>query len=228
MTDENGDLDLLKLASEDTTKTNEDNVFSLPDSHFNLPLRISSFNSAKDFENFVKGVERVVRYSQEYKLWVKYISEHLGHSECALTKESINECSLEIHHHPITLYTVVKSVLNDMMSKKQEFSTFDVSTKVIELHFQNKVGYIVLLSDLHKKYHSGFLNLPVELVHGDYKHILQTYSIEENEYDKICRLCGFHLEDMKQTWNKDNYPGIEDEVHRRQLEESSDKKELIA
>jgi hypothetical protein len=215
MTEENNDLNLTTLASEESKKSNDDNVFTLPDSQFNLPLRVKSFNSAKDFENFVKNVERIVRYSQEYKLWVKYISDCLGHSECALTKESINECSLEVHHHPITLYTVVKSVLNDMMSRNAEFSTFDVATKVIELHFQNKIGYVVLLSDLHKKYHSGFLNLPIELVHGDYKHILQSYSIEENEYDKICRLCNVHLSDMKQLWQKDSYPGIEDEAVKR-------------
>jgi len=225
---ENDDLDLTKLLTDKTDLTNEDNVFSLPNSQFDLSLRVTTFNSAKDFENFVKCVERVVRYSQEYKLWAGYITEHLGHSQCALTKESINECSLEIHHHPITLYTVVKSVLNDMMSKNQEFSTFDVATKVIELHFQNKVGYVVLLSDLHKKYHSGFLNLPVEMVNGDYRYILQKYAIEENEYDKICRLCNIHVEDMKQAWKKDEYPGIDEIIEKKRLSAPDQKKELIA
>ena len=224
------DLDLLSLSESETSESNDDAVFSLPDSHFDLPLRIKSFNSAKDFENFVKSVERVVRYSQKYKLWVKYITDHLGHSECALSKESINECSLEIHHHPITLYTVVKTLLNHMMSRNEEFSTFDVATKAIEWHFENKIGYVVLLSDLHKKYHSGFLNLPIELVNGDFKYILQNYSIEENEYDKICRLCSVNAEDMKQSWQKDEYPGIEDAVQKKKLEssEQDDKKRLIA
>jgi len=226
----NEDIDLSKLVSGDNEPelTNDDNVFTLPDSQFDLRLRISSFNSAKDFENFIKCVERIVRYSQEYKLWVGYITDHLGESQCALTKESINECSLEIHHHPITLYTVVKSVLNDLLSKNAEFSTFDVATKVIELHFQNKVGYVVMLSDLHKKYHSGFLNLPIELVHGDFRHIITSYSIDENEYDKICRLCNVHVEDMKQVWQKDAYPGIDEAMEQKKLESVPVKKELIA
>jgi hypothetical protein len=215
------DFDLLSLATENTIQSNEDNIFVLPDSQFNLPLRISSFPSEKDYEVFVKNVERIVRYSQEYKLWVKYITDNLGQTKCALTNETINECSLEIHHHPITLYTVVKSVLNDFMTKKLEFSTFDVATKVIELHFQNKIGFIVLLSDLHKKYHNGFLNLPIELVHGDYKYIIQNYTIDENEYDRICSLCNIHLEDVKQLWKKDDYPGINDEI----LKLKSDKKQ---
>lgn len=215
------DFDLLSLATENTIQSNEDNIFVLPDSQFNLPLRISSFPSEKDYEVFVKNVERIVRYSQEYKLWVKYITDNLGQTKCALTNETINECSLEIHHHPITLYTVVKAVLNDFMTKKLEFSTFDVATKVIELHFQNKIGFIVLLSDLHKKYHNGFLNLPIELVHGNYKYIIQNYTIDENEYDRICSLCNIHLEDVKQLWKKDDYPGINDEI----LKLKSDKKQ---
>ena len=220
----NDDLDLIGLISEDTKQSNDNNVFTLPNSQFELPLRISSFPSEKDYEVFVKSVERIVRYSQEYKLWVKYITENLGQTKCALTNETINECSLEIHHHPITLYTVVKAVLTDIMSKGQEFSTFDVATKVIELHFQNKVGYVVLLSDLHKKYHNGFLNLPIELVHGDYKYILQNYSIDENEYDRICSLCNVKLTDVYQSWKKDDYPGIKDEVLR--LNSSDDIKSI--
>ncbi len=219
------DFNLLSLATEDTIQSNEDNIFVLPDSQFNLPLRISSFPSEKDYEVFVKNVERIVRYSQEYKLWVKYITDNLGQTKCALTNETINECSLEIHHHPITLYTVVKAVLNDFMTKKLEFSTFDVATKVIELHFQNKIGFIVLLSDLHKKYHNGFLNLPIELVHGDYKYIIQNYTIDENEYDRICSLCNIHLEDAKQLWKKDDYPGINDEILKLKSEK---KQEYIA
>lgn len=219
------DFNLLSLATEDTIQSNEDNIFVLPDSQFNLPLRISSFPSEKDYEVFVKNVERIVRYSQEYKLWVKYITDNLGQTKCALTNETINECSLEIHHHPITLYTVVKAVLNDFMTKKLEFSTFDVATKVIELHFQNKIGFIVLLSDLHKKYHNGFLNLPIELVHGDYKYIIQNYTIDENEYDRICSLCNIHLEDAKQLWKKDDYPGINYEILKLKSEK---KQEYIA
>jgi len=211
---ENPEFNLNELTNENT---NEDNVFALPNSQFNLPLRIKTFSAQKDFEQFVKNVERSVRSSIEYRLWVKYITEHLGNVKCALTQESMNECPVEIHHHPITLYTVVKSVLNDMMSKNMEFSTFDVATKVIELHFQNKVGYVVLLSDLHKKYHSGFLNLPVEMVNGDYRYILQKYAIEENEYDKICRLCNIHVEDMKQSWKKDEYPGIDEIIEKKRL-----------
>lgn len=206
---------------------NDDSVFKLAESEFNLPLRIKNFPSSKEYEQFVKSVERAVRSSQEYKLWVSYIIEHMGHSYCALTKEHIGECPIEIHHHPITLYTVVKGVVNKYLSSETEFSTFDIATKVIELHFQNKVGYVVLLSSLHSKYHNGFLNIPIELVNGSYKHILQNYNIDEEEYEKICKLCSVKAEDIKQIWNKDYYPGIQECVSAKQIETPTINQKLI-
>ena len=219
-------LESLSKAEKEILLTNDDNVFELPGSQFNLPLRIKTFPSAKEFEAFIKNVEKMVRFSLEYRLWTNYITEHLGNTHCAITKESMNECSIQIHHHPITLYNVVKGVLNKFLSTEQEFSSFDVSTKVIELHFQNKVGWIPLVSSLHEKYHAGFLNLPIELVGGDYKYILQSYTIDESEYDEIMKLCNIHAEDLKQGWQRDSYPGINEfqEKETPQLES----KRLIA
>ena len=207
---------------------NDDNVFKVAGSDFDLPLRVKAFPSSREYELFIKNVEKLVRCSQEYRLWTNYITDNLGHSFCAFTKESNGECPTAIHHHPICLYTIVKGVVNHYLSRETEFSTFDIATKVIELHFQNKVGYVVLLSDLHAKYHSGFLNIPIEFVNGDYKHILQTYTIEETEYDRICKLCNVHVEELKQSWTKDNYPGINEYVSVPQSLPAKEIKKLTA
>jgi len=206
---------------------NDDSVFQLANSEFNLPLRIKSFSTVKEYDAFVKNVEKLVRTSSEYRLWVHYITDSLGYSKCEFTKESINECPVVVHHHPIALYYIVKGVLNDMLSKNIEFSTFDVAIKTIELHFQNRVGYVLLLSDLHSKYHAGFLNIPVEIVHGDYRFFLSHYTIEENEYDRIMSLCNIHVEDVKQSWSKDNYPAINELVQQKELA-LPEKRKLIA
>jgi len=206
------DLTVLSKAEKELTleDSNDNNVFELPNSDFNLPLRIKTFPDTKSFEVFVKNAERLVRGSIEYRLWVQYITDHLGHTHCALSKESMNECPIEIHHHPVTLYTIVKGIINKLLSSEQEFSTFDVATKTIELHFQNKVGYVVLISSLHSKYHSGFLNIPIELVNGNYKYIIQNYTVDEEEYDRIAKLCNVHVDDLKQSWERGNYPGVND------------------
>lgn len=214
MSEKEFNLETLSKSAETEILGNDDNVFGLPESQFNLPLRIKTFPGAKEFETFVKSTERMVRNSLEYRLWTGYITDHMGNTHCALTKESMNECPIEIHHHPVTLYTIVKGVVNKYLSSEKEFSSFDVATSVIELHFQNKVGYVALISSLHSKYHSGFLNIPIEFVNGDYKHILQGYALEEDEYDRILKLCNVHVDDLKQTWQRGNYPGINTYVEK--------------
>jgi len=221
------EFNLESLTKIQQESSNEDNVFQLSNSEFNLPLRIQSFSTTKDYESFVKNVEKLVRTSAEYRLWVHYITDSLGHSKCEFTKESINECPVVVHHHPIALYYIVKGVLNDFLSKNIEFSTFDVAVKTIELHFQNKVGYVILLSDLHSKYHSGFLNIPIEIVHGDYRFFMSHYTIEENEFDRITSLCNIHIEDVKQSWSKDNYPAINELAEQKEIT-GTEKQKLIA
>lgn len=178
-------------------------------SPFSLSLRIDSFTSEKEFNKFVKCVEYLVRRSSEYKHWHNYIVENLGVNECALTEESINETKVEIHHHPITLYTICRGVINKKLENEKTFCSFDIATEVIELHFSNKVGYISLLSNLHEKYHKGFLEIPIELINGDYKYILKNYNLDDAEKDRIYELCNVKLDDVKNIgWNRNSYPGL--------------------
>jgi len=180
---------------------------------YDLPLRLKSFYSEKEFDTYVKCVERLVRSSIEYKQWVSYIIETLNVRECALTGENVAEVNIEIHHHPINLYTVVKALVVDCVNKEIEFCTFDIATKTIELHFQNRIGFMPLMSDLHKKYHSGFLQLPIELVKGDYKYVLNNFPVDENERDRIYSLCNVKAKDcVKVGWAKGEYPGVEEIV----------------
>ena len=106
----------------------EENVFQLENSPFNLHLRIDNFNDDKDFIKFIKSVEKMVRFSPEYKLWVEYIVETLGQDKCEFTNEVKSECPVDVHHHPICLYTIVKSVIQDKMKKHESFCTFDIVT----------------------------------------------------------------------------------------------------
>jgi hypothetical protein len=88
------------------------------------------------------------------------------------------------------------------------FSTFDISKAVIELHYQNKIGYMVLVSDMHKKFHNGFQNLPIDYVNGNYRHILDNYNIDEDERRSITQYCNIHVDDCKVEWTREDYPGL--------------------
>jgi len=190
------------------TTTNDDNTLNLDNTPYVLPLRVASFSSEKDLDHFIKNVEKLVRCSLEYRLWVSYVTESLGHNKCALTHEKLSECGLAVHHHPIPLYFIVKMVVNMFMSLEQKFCSYDIATKVMELHFQNKIGYQILLQSIHEKFHNGFQKLPVEYCHGNYKHLLEHYTLSEDELRSITCECNTHLDDCKINWEKDNYPGL--------------------
>lgn len=186
----------------------ETNVFKIENAPFELSLRIDNFSNEKEEISFIKSVEKMVRFSPEYKLWVNYIVDTLGQNKCEFTGELKGECPVEVHHHPICLYTIVKTIIDDKIRKHVQFCTFDIARDVIELHFQNKVGYVLMLSDLHAKYHNGFMQIPIEFVSGDYKYILTNYEMEKEEYSRILLLCGVHKDDIVQSWSKNNYPGL--------------------
>lgn len=184
------------------------NVFKIDNSPFELSLRINTFNDEKDEIKFIKAVEKMVRFSPEYRLWVDYIVDTLGQNKCEFTGELKSETSVDVHHHPICLYTIVKSLIDDKIKKHEYFCTYDIARETIELHFQNKVGYVLMLSSLHEKYHNGFMQIPVEFVNGDYKYILTHYEIDKEEYNRILLLCSVHKDDIVQSWSKNNYPGL--------------------
>ena len=199
-------------------QTNEDNVFHLDNTEFDLHLRISQFEDEGEEIRFIKSVEKMVRRSSEYSLWRNYITDILGQTTCEITNEDASDCSIEIHHHPINLYTIVQTVVDDYIRKGLEFSTFDIATKVIELHFQNKVGYVVMISNMHEKYHRGKLQIPIEYVRGDFKYVPTHYSLRDEEYKKYLELSNVHKEQVAEQWGKNNYPGIENTNNKQQLE----------
>jgi hypothetical protein len=202
------DIDLVSEIETDNS-TNNDNSLKLKDSVFCLPLRVKSFNTEKEQIAFIRNVEKLIRSSLEYKLWVSYITSTLGHTKCCLTDEKLSECQLDVHHHPLDLFLIVKMIINDFIEKNTEFTTYDICEQVMELHYQNKVSYMVLLSDLHYKYHNGFQKLPIEYVHGDYKYLLDNFKMEQEERANITDLINTHIKDCKIEWSANNYPGIQ-------------------
>jgi len=194
------------------TRTNDNNVLALNDDALCLPLRISEFHSEKNLDAFIKNVEKLIHSSIEYRLWISYVLDVLGHNSCVLTHEKASECELQVHHHPINLYTITKCIVNDFLRQELKFNTFDISSKVIELHYQNKIGYMVLLSSLHEKFHNGFQKLPIDYVNGDYKYIISNYIIDEDQKQTIVDFCNTHICDCKIEWTKDSYPGLQEKV----------------
>lgn len=174
------EIDTKKNAEIISSKVDE-NKLEASTSQYDLSLTRLDFNDLKDRKRFIKSVESIIRKSPEYKLWVLYLREVLGEYVCKLTGEIHAQTSVDIHHHPISLYVICNAVVDKYQMQDREFTSLEISTEVLNLHYQNRVGYIPLVSSLHEKFHNGFLEIPMELIHGDYQHILNTYIIDEDD-----------------------------------------------
>lgn len=173
---------------------------------FRLALRINNFENEASYKKFIKNTELLVRRCNEYKLWKNYIIDVLQVNSCMITNESIDQVTIEVHHHLPSLYTLVCSLVNKKIENSQEFCSFDIAHEAIELHFKNKIGYVTLVKTLHEKFHNGFLTIPIGMVKGDYNYFVTEYSkyLDDGDIDTIqSRLA---INEHNCTWAKDEYP----------------------
>jgi hypothetical protein len=178
---------------------------------YTLSLRRDDIEDEKELKRFVKSVEGLVRKSPEYRVWTDYVREVLGHLNCKLTKETHGQTTVDIHHHPISLFVITKGVISRYIASSKDFCSFDICTKIIELHYELRIGFMPIISSLHEKFHRGFLALPIELASGDYKHFIDNYGsfIEDEDLEVIqartaitFETCGYGSDYF---WSRDTY-----------------------
>ena len=193
-----------------TVKSNVENLELYSDTHpFRLALRIRNFENETIYKKFIKNCELLIRRCNEYKLWKEYIIDVLQINSCMITHENINEVSIEVHHHLPSLFTLVCALVNKRIEKNEEFCSFDIAQEAIELHFKNKIGYVTLLKSMHEKFHNGYLDIPIELVRGDYSYFISEFSsfLDDADLDTInARLA---VNSTTCSWVKDEYPAEE-------------------
>jgi hypothetical protein len=61
-----------------------------------LPLRRAGFDEDKEYQKFIKNIERMVRSSAEYREWSTFVKDTLGYSTCAITEEKSAEVKEKI------------------------------------------------------------------------------------------------------------------------------------
>jgi len=177
---------------------------------YTLTLKRDNFDTEKQFVGFIKACEKLVRQSEEYKFWRNYLKSALMQSTCVITGELDSETTIDIHHHPACLFDIVKSIVKKYLVSERKFCSFDISSDVIIEHYQNHLGFVPLLSSLHEKFHNGYLDIPMELVRGNYQYWIDNYSayLEEDDLKMILSRLDINRNNCGWTsykWNKNNY-----------------------
>jgi len=206
--DLNSIIDLDDIPIGDIDSDIEENTLKSNQYPLKLSLRIKAFENESEYNKFTKNCEKLIRGSNEYKEWRQYITDVLNINYCAITKENREACTVEIHHHIPSLYSVVKSIINKNIDGGIEFCTFDICSECIQLHYQNKIGYVALISSMHEKFHNNLLRIPRELILGNYMEFLKDYSKYLDDDDNNIINERLSISKFDQEWHRNDYPGL--------------------
>jgi len=128
---------------------------------------IEKIGDDKTFKKVIKNVESMVRRSGEYSRYISILlSNYPELSSCAFLSNIPEESTitLELHHHPFTLYDIVQTVIIKHIKEGVPFSTFNIASEVLQLHYKNYIGLVRLSATIHEMYHSGNLFIPIDMV----------------------------------------------------------------
>ena len=133
----------------------------------------------KDFEKFIKDIEKSVRNSFEYKQFISYLRDYMDMNKCAFidntTKDRDSKVRIEIHHYPFTLYDIVKIVYNKRVSNNESTELEMIAKEVMQIHYELLVGLIPLSKTVHELAHNEWIFIPVDKVLGNWQHFMAVY-----------------------------------------------------
>lgn len=130
------------------------------------------------YKGFVKDVERMVRTSDDYKVFVNWVKNVLGINFCQVSSKIIDgDATIEMHHGPIfTLYDYVAVILNDFIQKGEKISTFRVARQVIIEHFSLRVQVVMLAVTNHEAITNRDLFLNIRQGIGNVNEFIKRYA----------------------------------------------------
>ncbi|MGL4949604.1 MAG: hypothetical protein ACRC5M_04420 [Anaeroplasmataceae bacterium] len=125
----------------------------------------------------ISNIEKLVRISYHYKIFIFYLKNTLDMNECAFYEgfSVANGLSVEIHHSPITLFEYTMAVANKHIEEKGYFRIMEVASEVTKLHYQFLVGLVPLNNTAHKLVHNQQLSIHPDLVIGDWNEFYVQY-----------------------------------------------------
>ena len=142
--------------------------------------------SDKDKIKLIKSVEQIVRRSLEYKQYIKFLKDEINMTECAFFENVNNKnpdsgISIEIHHEPIDLFSIVNMVIDKWIDLDMDLNPLLIAEEVMRLHYKNQVGLVPLSVTVHQLIHDGKIFIPLQYVYGDYLSFIEEYGAYVND-----------------------------------------------
>ena len=148
-----------------------------------IDMQCYNLEDDKEYEHYIKDIEREVRRSYEYRVFIRYLRENMNMSKCSFLKGVNNEESfdvkIEIHHYPFTLRDIVEIVYRKRSYYNEDLNIEMVAKEVMILHYKLLIGLIPLSETVHELAHNGRIFIPVDKVLG-------RYNLFVNYYHQFC------------------------------------------
>lgn len=144
--------------------------------------------TARERRKFITKIEKMVRTSDEYKDYIKYLKTHFDMSHCEVFPAVVNgngkKYSIEIHHEPFQLSWIVDTVIHKRQDLDESLDPFDIADEVMRLHYDGVVGLIPLCITAHELVHSDRIAIPLQLIYQNYDKFAKEYDPWIPEYVK--------------------------------------------
>ena len=139
-----------------TSVAKDDNVIITPNENSKIFLSYLrdniNFTNEKDRKEFIVGTERIIRISNDYKVYIAHLKNDVpGCNTCALFNHITDEMApLEMHHGPIfTLAELVTITLNHFIKNGKEIDSFKIADQVLEDHLDHLIQTVFLCKSAH-------------------------------------------------------------------------------
>ena len=129
------------------------------------------------YNEYVKEIEKLVRTSREYSLFISWVKGTLGVNFCQIVSTIYDtDATIEMHHHPLTLYDISSIMLNWFMKRGYQISTFRVAKKVLDEHYAVRVPVVMTAKTMHEAIHNKDIHVNLSQLIGNFNAFLNMYS----------------------------------------------------
>ena len=152
--------------------------------NINYTKSSKDFLGNSDYVNFIKRVERSIRFSKEYKAYISYIKDHdkINFNKCALHSNlTSDKVKLEMHHGPLfTLFDYVEINMIHLFKNNKTVTSAILANNILHQHKDNLITIVMLCKNDHIAAHAKNtetkpLFIPIDVCWGDSISFLEMY-----------------------------------------------------
>lgn len=190
-------------------QTREDSIFG--ENNIIIMDEVPEYNivdydlyNEKEFDKYIADIEKSVRSSMEYQVFVQYLREYMDMNRCAFFKNINNmhtaKIKIHLHHYPFTLYDIVLTVYAKRCKYNEPLEVELVAKEVMYIHYFLYIGLVPLAETAHQLVHNQLLFIPLDIVLGKYDEFISMYEpyIPEDAMER------YHTyEDLTAHYNQD-------------------------